>query len=1813
MINLANLILYNDRLWEVKYNFTCDASDHPVTLQPGTYLLMCTGATGGGSSVTIPQNGGAAYGILDLDEATTIHAVVGREGRQSSNLSNDTTLITTAMCDEISHEEIFIGNESKWVNYTYTSDASNTFTSYSKTVSMNINSGYSISSKSNFVKIDAYHVNGKRLHGAVNLLTSSNGNRYGVSAETSSADRVLYLTFNPDYIVPRVQYYPDTSSDTDPDPSERLDISPSDIASIVITWYNIKPEYEYMLPGFNGGAQGGRKIIGEAYYNGAGGGGASDVRLLPYGQTETVTTRYSVPDEFDVMEYAYFNQSSKQWIDTQYVHKSTTRIECDMYTSNVLNTPDTSAIPITTSDTTEYGQCFASAVSTYYSTFAMWRPFDGTNGDSTSGWTDGTTALNGQPGTVYVGYESNEPLKFQYVTIIHDDWNSTSWTGVFEYKAVGSNTWTQLGSTLSFANSTTVTIASQEVIECSAIRLSILSGSRSKMQDRVYMLVIKEISLTHTPTRTSSPIQWEVPYGARKGSPSYNDFQFCTRFLSSWVPNFGRTGSETNGSNYPYRTRAHTVAEGLTVKIYNSDGTSLITSVTTSGVNDDGVCNMVIGTLNNSASTKTDTIETLTWWWGFIYNYIIYEEDELKHYFLPVKRKTGTYEITLTADDFEQGTIAGSGDMSSTSRVRTKDFFRADDFKGTLSFTAYDTNNNPLDLCVAEYYLQDKSVSNVITDGSWIGVGNTYTYTSQYTAYIRFIIRYPNQADISPSDVGTVHIVVTNCDGGMYDLITQTFHANRSILSGSKLDIGGETIQRYIDTSVTYPSSLASRILVAGGGGGATNINSYDYSHVTGFGGGPYGGIVATSSSDMNYKKYASQNDGYKFGIGMTPLTKLYTNGTDRSHGAGGGGGGWYGGFASADQTNYYTSCNGGGGSGYAFTDSSYIPYPDYAPDSKYQLTHTLLDAASSDGPYVKICTPVSRANDGDIITVPKTGSIQTYRFPPGQYRLKCYGGEGGSAWGYATKRGGFSQGVFTPFEPVDLKFVVGGSSFYGQSPAEIRSMVTPLLGYNGGGSAPSYSNDAYSGAANGGGATDIRLNSDSLYARIIVAGGGGGTGYPLGGAGGGLSGEAAVGSNYNPGTQYTPGPGTQTGSPQSTNYPAINGGFGYGGNGATSSSGITGAGGGGWYGGAGSYPYSTSRTSEYNKGGSGGSGYVLDMDSFKPVGYLITDPGMYLTDTQTVQGGNTIRPGVTRIEVEVIESGAFVEMLCRDSQGYKYYDTSNNTWTLLPTQTVTKETFTEYGTYAITDDTGLDKTYDVYCYDDDSNVNTVSMNVVPIKQSIVYHTQSKFGTTDVIVDADYNESTDTVNGYTEGDPSRNISNIIIDVDKKTNSDVAVYSANVTYTESNPKHGRYVSPIKNGPGPSPQYLLPVGSPLPFEIDYKVDYLAPIGGTIPITNIDAVSTTMKDRALFAALILNQAYLRIISINTRTGYTTTIGEYSISSFNNSRACVGILVDDNNIYITNLSSYYQQDQASKLFIVSRSNPYSITTMTAPEYSIGCQGKMRWVSDHEIICMSRYGYVIFNTRKRIFTNNNTLSTTNSSCYDFDINDKFFVLYNGTYLKYYDRDAETWGSYSLTDIYNYHPGIVHGKGRFYVFTDRSKLFVFDDTTMERITTLTLPQVDVGGLFYTDEQLYILINNSPIGLVYDITRNTYNWFTLPWNIPSSSTETNTCAYAHNHVLYVPRFSFGSIMYNSFIKYNFGARYDASMYYIDLTSASSMEFDDRFVSLQSACMKIHDGNVEKPLVGSPLKHATINKSEYNKLNTIKLSKKEEDTT
>ena len=192
-----------------------------------------------------------------------------------------------------------------------------------------------------------------------------------------------------------------------------------------------------------------------------------------------------------------------------------------------------------------------------------------------------------------------------------------------------------------------------------------------------------------------------------------------------------------------------------------------------------------------------------------------------------------------------------------------------------------------------------------------------------------------------------------------------------------------------------------------------------------------------------------------------------------------------------------------------------------------------------------------------------------------GTYKLEVWGAQGGSSYG-TSGRGGYATGVITLGIGDELDVYVGTSGNNG--------------GYNGGGTGPKYK---------GGGATDIRL-TDSLYSRIIVAGGGGGSAGGSGGAGGGTSG--IKGNDYG-GYSSGASPGTQT---NAGSY----GGFGYGG------SHIGGAGGGGWYGGGAATELS--RT----PGGGGGSGYVATTTSSKPSGYLVPSK-YYLEETSLIDGNN--------------------------------------------------------------------------------------------------------------------------------------------------------------------------------------------------------------------------------------------------------------------------------------------------------------------------------------------------------------------------------------------------------------------------------------------------------------------------------------------------------------------------------------------------------------------------------------------------------------
>ena len=125
-------------------------------------------------------------------------------------------------------------------------------------------------------------------------------------------------------------------------------------------------------------------------------------------------------------------------------------------------------------------------------------------------------------------------------------------------------------------------------------------------------------------------------------------------------------------------------------------------------------------------------------------------------------------------------------------------------------------------------------------------------------------------------------------------------------------------------------------------------------------------------------------------------------------------------------------------------------------------------DPSGGDTPDNPDCTPNSVWN------LSFSGEVNEYNFPcnAGLYRIELYGAQGGHNKPKNGAKGAyiFAYGYFSKNEKV--YFNIGSQE-----------------GYNGGGIG--YDSRKRN---NGGGATDMRLNSDSLNSRILVAGGGGGS-----------------------------------------------------------------------------------------------------------------------------------------------------------------------------------------------------------------------------------------------------------------------------------------------------------------------------------------------------------------------------------------------------------------------------------------------------------------------------------------------------------------------------------------------------------------------------------------------------------------------------------------------------------------------------------------------------------------------------------------------
>ena len=450
--------------------------------------------------------------------------------------------------------------------------------------------------------------------------------------------------------------------------------------------------------------------------------------------------------------------------------------------------------------------------------------------------------------------------------------------------------------------------------------------------------------------------------------------------------------------------------------------------------------------------------------------------------------------------------------------------------------------------------------------------------------------------------------------------------------------------------------SFYARVIVAGGGGGSSSEDSF----TTKYGGGISGG---SSVSGYGATQTSAGTNGL-FGQGGAATT----SGTNYNYGSGGGGGGFYGGGACSsysDSTNYRTY--NGGGSGYVYTSNTASNYPSGCLlNSSYYLTDTQTIAGNqsflapsgstetghSGNGYVRITklTDVIYLTHAknDIMDFNYTGLVQSKTLKPGTYTIECWGGQGGTYSSYIGGYGGYSKGTITLTEATTVYISVGGAG----------SSSSTTAGFNGGGT-------GISSGRGGGGATDVRIGQNSLYSRVIVAGGGGGAGVtsananPCGCGGGEYGGDGYYNDttgSYTIGQNRCGGSASQTagGKTWNTSTQAT---FGQGGNASGYS---CGGGGGGWYGGGGAYDNDSDSDGRW---GGGGSGYVYTSSTAKnyPNGCLLNSTH-YLTNAKTIAGNKSFKSPTGKNETGHTGNG-FCRITNLTPTQYGLYVKTNSGW----------------------------------------------------------------------------------------------------------------------------------------------------------------------------------------------------------------------------------------------------------------------------------------------------------------------------------------------------------------------------------------------------------------------------------------------------------------------------------------------------------------------------------------------------------------------
>ena len=1003
----------------------------------------------------------------------------------------------------------------------------------------------------------------------------------------------------------------------------------------------------------------------------------------------------------------------------------------------------------------------------------------------------------------------------------------------------------------------------------------------------------------------------------------------------------------------------------------------------------------------------------------------------------------------------------------------------------------------------------------------------------------------------------------------------------------------------------TDTDALLTRIFVAGGGGGAScQTNNDSYQDFIAWGGGIYGGWVAgNGGADQNMFKCSTQTAGNAFGIGGNAEDKTSSgSATWGLEGQGGGGGGWYGGYVAHGRQSAgtsYTACNGGGGSGYILTVDSYKPtdymanYLDIMP-SLYFRDSLMLPHQAFDGPSITIykeskLPPLAE----DAIIIPYTGIEQTMTLEQGSYRVKCYGGEGAVRYRYdKTGKGGYAEGVVNLIDKVPLYYHVGTNcSIVGMNTnaANHDTIFANRMSYHA--TIGSYSDHKYGGMS-GGGSTDVstetEVDNTSRYrlSRFIVAGGGGGQGANacFGGNGGGLEGGSYTGGGY----------GSNNGvGKQSSGYA-----FGYGGQGTYKSSGYGGSGGSGWYGGCGTTPDSSG---DDDKGGCGGSGYVLTESSYKPEGY-IPDESFWLSDTVLTSGGNPVR-GMSRIVIEPINVAA-VYILAYDNFGYKAYDTTIDEWYPISISGLAKEVFEMYGVTSvkIKSDTGLEFPHKYYVFDlVNVGIDSIKTHVTPETLHVTFSKR----TVDEIIGENYDFDADTnVDINTEytisGVAETRAVNVDITFDMNDiPSRNSIYYAIQFQVHRKPESYYYPTPPEKTI--EKLDLLPVGQRTTIPSRYKPS----IGGFMPdgttaITTVGCSSACEYKRNIYIATLINGTHLRFTRFSIMDNTAYTIRDVPIAGLTtySTKACGGsLLVDDENMYLYH--SYIKEGSSywyARVLIVPldpSEECINYATGSDSTWSNNAFGQAYWYSSNQIISTSLRGHLLFNTKTKTFTTHADSDGSNIERNSWALGDYTCIEYSNsdsttsprmhirsTLARISDKEA------ALTTPAG-KKAVCFGDGKFYII-QKAHLYIVEDKpdnnlTIDQDITAPFSSIQPKHIVYTKGVLYITFENQSSLYSYNLKTGEWIFSPIPFNTGAINSTALSAWYrpaVYNGYYFIEHLK----MYTTNALQPFKYRMGEKDGFISIRTNSSIEptmtYDDKFFTVDSNGINFHTGYITK---------------------------------